>query len=356
MKISTIVFQQFYNLLIRAYAHKILSKKILSQISFDGAEVWDSEVNGVSPFASVFAGHTDCRYFYKKKGPYSPAIKKYGTLKEDIAIAAFELLGIKLPHPNVGHGNPSIKAEVYYQLFVEKHMPEFFMENENEIKIYNHENGLLLIKERKKLTKNETMQGTANTEMNLNHLPIIKVINDFYNAITRNKYDQAWQLLAQSFQNRVWKEKYDSFKIGYANTLSINNVHIWDLQMETSTARCKVYYEDTVNVSSSLELGHLEKLTISQLPEFVDRIEKLLSASKNTQLKGFENIELHKFFEPAVSEYIWYKCGMNPDAVLDLLPSVNATPIPRLYHFSMVEEDSCWLIKSITPIKSHLVR
>jgi len=47
---------------------------------------------------------------------------------------------------------------------------------------------------------------------------------------------------------------------------------------------------------------------------------------------------------------------MNPDNIKELLPDEQNLTIPRLYNIGAVKVDDNWLIKSIVPITSRLIR
>jgi hypothetical protein len=185
---------------------------------------------------------------------------------------------------------------------------------------------------------------------------ITKVVKGFFQNISAANYDDAWNALSPTMRKRVWNDEVDAFKIGYTNCIAINGVHVWDVKTEDKTATCKVYYEDVINTYTTMELGNIEKLTIGNIDEFVKKLGVIKEKASKTSLVNFDKIEIQKFFEPANSEYIWYKCGMKPEAIKELYESEAVLCLPRLYNLSLVKIDNNWQIKGITPIKNFLHR
>ncbi|PAW93165.1 hypothetical protein CKK33_06515 [Mucilaginibacter sp. MD40] len=273
------------------------------------------------------------------------------SLKPPVFISACKFLELKYDDiiksyqfPFDLNDEPSTIAEVYKKAFVDKlksTIEEFEAKEGKPGKINN--------------STPVTKPITPNTSKTLMEYNIEKLVTEFYQCLSSGKIEKAWNMITKRFQKRGWKEKYEDFEIGYVNLLSISDLHIWDIKIEGSTAECKVFYLDKITIHTSVALGNFDKLTVAELDNYVEDMRSLIDKSKTTDLKDFDKIELAKFFEPAVSEYIWYKCGVNPESIIPLLPTERTTTIPRLYNILCSDEDG-WRIASIIPIRNHLYR
>ncbi len=364
MDISTFVYQKLYDMLIDQFAERELSVQDRERLGNRSYLIWEVEddKDEKGPFLRIFGTHTVCkRYFYRKRSELNPDRAEKGPIGNGVLITALEYIGLQVPVElkKTTLLSVSAKAQILYQVLLETHFPEFWQENSAELKIYDHKTHSILNKAIKNkpftpvtLTKDMTDQSPVNTEEEA----VKELISGFHKAISDRRYEDAWNRLTPHFQKRVWNEEFERFKIGYTNTISIHDLHIFHMTKKATDVTCKVYYDDSVTSYTSLELSNLNKATVGKLESFNERIKTIQETAETIGLKGFEKIELHKFFEPAVSEYLWYKCGINPEQIGELLPSQEIITLPRLYHITCTTIDDQWLIKGIYPIKNNMIR
>lgn len=374
MYISFFAFEVLYEELQKAIISKALDPnwKALNDVTLKSELFWKLRWQGTKKefFGKIFP---NCdlanNHFWKIKTNYKYNSHPNIYFAEDVLVCVFKFLDLKVPD-EIKEANTNSKARltierqarILYQLFIEKFKGELFDTTPDERIVYN--------KERNEITPNVIDKKSKK-------IPAIKVINElqikqmesvikaneienlvtrFYNHISSSKIDKAWELLSKNFQQRVWKGKYEDFAIGYRNTLSIFNVHVWDVQIDNDAAKCNVFFMDKISVRTTKAFSNLDKLCVEDLDDFKSVIDQASEHAKKLNLEGFNRIELNKFFEPAASEYIWYKCNRDFDKVAELLPMEITVELGRVYSMSCALVDENWLITSITPIKNHLYR
>lgn len=358
MKISHLAFDKFYNVILEHFRNNALTPEERERESPKSATNWEASRNNA--FNKLFGLYTkDTRKFYRLRGEIRSESPNDGYVDDDLFIVALKFIGIEIPNEikKAEIADDEKKVQVYYQYFLKSHYPEF-LERNPHLQVYDEGlNKLIFPKDNISITNSRFSYLIGENEIygNMN-IDIIKAVNDFYQNISTSKYDEAWNGLSATMRKRVWNDKFETFEIGYTNSIAVNNVHIWDVKAEIKTATCKIYYEDVVNTYTTVELGNIEKLTIGYLDEFIRKLNSIKEKASKTSLVNFDKIEIQKFFEPANSEYIWYKCGMKPEAIKELYDSEAVLCLPRIYNISLVKTDDSWQITGITPIKSFLHR
>ena len=365
MNISSIAYQKFYEVLLDHFARKNISEKRYEKLGYGSYLIWEEKnpETGVPIFEEVFGLYLDdSKHFYKKKGQFDPAKVNFGFVNDSVLIRAFQEMNLSYPDQidkkiplTIGQ-----KARVLYQVFLEKFYLEFWEENKAELEIYNRASGKL-VKEKNNIQKSEKNDNSTNmverqSFTDKDEQAITDLVTAFYENIGLAKLEDAWNFLAPAFQRRTWKDDFSTFSVGYTNTISIHHIHVFDITRHSSGMKCKLYYEDDVVTYTSIELGNIGKTRVADQDSFIEKIKRLSEAAASAGLEGFEKIELQKFFEPAFSEYVWYKCGMKPDRITELLPSQETLTIPRLYTISCMVIENQWFINAINPVKAHSIR
>ena len=299
---------------------------------------WAVDNEGESKFKKVFGQDRHELYWYGKLSSDEEK-KPHVSLKVETLIKALEYLGLRIPSDLKGAdiSLPKMKAEALFQLFLEKYYPKFLEE-----------------KSSKNTSATKSMADVVSSKTEI--VAIKRLINEFYGSISQGEYKDAWDLLAPSYQKRKWREDFERFEIGYTNTVSIYNIHVFNITNKVDDLSCKVYYEDEIMTHTSYDLTRLNKITISQIDDFVKQIKHLQDVAVTKGWKEFERIELYKFFEPAVSEYIWYKCGIEPEQIEELLDRDENITVSRLCRVSCTSIDGNWLIKGIEPLRNYAIR
>lgn len=178
------------------------------------------------------------------------------------------------------------------------------------------------------------------------------LIKSFYAELTCKNFSNAWEMLTEDFQNRLpWKGNYGEFEKGYVNSGSKKNVHVFDINhIQPSIVEAKVFYEDEIALPHSHLTEAIRAMTLGNIDDYVSMTRNLGDMINNNGGKNFENIELYKTFEPNAPEYIWYKCGINPQDIEKIFPFRKTIVVNRLYKFTCKCEKGCWKIFSIRGI------
>ncbi|OKS88181.1 hypothetical protein [Mucilaginibacter polytrichastri] len=360
MDISTIAFKRMYELLTQKIWDDELTdaqKKKLKKMSY---AIWaedDPGKKGANFFDTIFNGvGLDRNHYWRKARDFNPNTGRNLLPLDDKALIAISLyIGVTYPK-NVNKKDirdDDQKANVLYQEF-----KATLLDDDERLEVEAQDRFDVNAAEKIIGSNKKDLNKTKNKEISIEGMnyDIEKVVGDFYHLLSASQIEKAWSLLTKNFQQRGWKGKYEDFAIGYTNLLAIKDVHVWDINIQDITADCKVFYMDKVLTFTDRILTDLDKITIGDVEELVRVIKKVLEKAGDTELKGFENIEVCKLFEPAASEYIWYKCGKNPEYIKSLMPIEKTMELPRLYNLTFSLVDGAWLISSITPIRSHLYR
>lgn len=361
MHISSRVYRELYDMLLKRFSEKELTPKERDRYSgYEPYRMWEAEDDkGNSKFRIVFGQERNELYFYSK---LSQDIEKnpYVSLKVETMIKALEYLGLQIPESIKGIKKPlpGMKAKILYQLFLEDYFPGFLEENIERLKVYDKENHELIRNPRENDPVNTSItKSIAGSVSPTKEMVVIKqLINRFYGFISQEKLEDAWNLLAPSFQKRRWEEEFEKFRVGYTNTVSIYNIHVFEIVNKGDDILCKVYYEDEIITYTSYDVSKLNTITVSNINAFINQIKELQKSASAIGMKEFNRVELHKFFEPALSEYLWYRCGIKPEQIKDLLHRQENITVSRLCRISCTCIDGNWLIKGIQPVKNYAIR
>jgi hypothetical protein len=361
MKISSIAYQKLYEVLYEQFVEKTWVNKEQQAPGSDSEKAWlERNPETGNFYFHEFFGHAveNPEHLIRKKKD----IKRYNlvdvVVKEPLLFKLCEFIGFQLPEAIVNsHPTTEQKAGILYQLFLEKHWPEHLIANRAKLEVFNHDTGKLIKSSREKKHNHETEAMTdSQVQAAIEEKAVRNLIARFYECISHGKLEEAWECLTPGFRKRTWKDQLEDFTIGYTNTITIRNLHIFDINHYGSGITCKVYYEDDLTCWTSLELGNIEKISVADLEIFVERVKKLKEAAASAGIEGLEKIELQKFFEPAFSEYVWYKCRMKPEDITGLLPSMERQSLYRLKSISCICPDGEWLINAINSAKPHPIR
>lgn len=363
MKISSIAYIKLYEVLYEQFVKKTWTKQDQKVPDSASSKAWleKNPETGEFYFFELFDDTVnDPEHFIRKRKEFERNNPATVQFKAPLLIRTCQFIGFSMPdnidRPNT-HLTIEMKARILYQLFLEKHYPEHLAGNRDELEVFNHKTGELLKNNNEEKHSNESEPMTDDQlRAAIEEKDVRQLIGRFYECISHSRLEEAWNLLAPVYRKRIWKDDFETFRIGYTNTVSIHHVHVFDIIHDPSGIKCKVYYEDDVVTHTSIELGNIGKIPISDYENLVERIKRLSEAAASAGLEGFEKIELQKLFEPALREYVWYRCGMNPEKIADFLPSQETLTIPRLYTISCVLIENEWFIKSINPVKAHSIR
>ncbi|MES2652993.1 MAG: hypothetical protein V4663_14720 [Bacteroidota bacterium] len=361
IKISNIAFRKLYNDFTNEVWNTELTDAQKASIRKIGLDLWlltAAGQKGDNFYERIFKNLDVTRkHFYNKLSSIRSSDSKKVPMNEEVLCRMLKYIGVDIPEGTPKHlWNDEIKqANFLYNLYLKTFEADEFYTNINAEMLSTYQSKVKIGRESK--ASNDKIEMAINESVTHHeNKNVLIVVNSFYQAISASNLEEAWKMLSPTFQNRVWHGQFEDFAIGYHYSISVNNVHVWDIRIEDYTANCKVYFEDVVDTFTSDELGNIDKLTLSNIDKFCTRLKALLEKSASTTLNGLEKIEIHKFFEPAVSEYIWYRCGRNPEAIQELLESRSVQSIPRLYNISCAKIDENWLIKGISPIRNGLYR
>lgn len=181
----------------------------------------------------------------------------------------------------------------------------------------------------------------------------------FYDAINNgpSHHEEAWSYLTPRLKNSICEGDFDRFCEGYNNTVAIKNIKVFNV---TSSAEgmveCTVYYIDEFRNYRSPTLSGWDEFTVAHLDEFVSKVKKLKAEVEAAGGRDFDRIELYKLFEPAASEYVWYKCRMKRENIPLVFPTFKHTEIKRLYRVTCKRVENEWLIDTIRMLHVHSSR
>ncbi|RYC66974.1 hypothetical protein [Spirosoma sordidisoli] len=181
----------------------------------------------------------------------------------------------------------------------------------------------------------------------------------FYDAINNGPthYEEAWSCLTPRLQHSICESDFDRFCEGYNNTVAIKNIKVFNVASSAEGAvECSVYYIDEFRNYRSPTLSGWDEFTVAHLDEFVSKVKRLKAEVEAAGGRGFDRIELYKLFEPAASEYVWYKCRIKRDDIPLVFPTFKHTELKRLYRVTCKRIHDDWLIDTIRLLPVHSSR
>ncbi|WP_149242229.1 hypothetical protein [Dyadobacter sp. 32] len=189
------------------------------------------------------------------------------------------------------------------------------------------------------------------------HSLITEVIRKFYGSISiQDQVIDAWRQLSPAYQTK-WGQDFLKFKSGYVNCKSIRNLAIFNfVDVSASEIDCMVYYDDEIEAYSSPALASLDSLLVKDEDRFTKILSEMRLKAENLGISEFENIELHKLFDPVASEYIWYKCNFSEKKHYNFFPTAKTTIVKRLYKCTCRRVDGIWLIERLVKLTTYSVR
>lgn len=185
------------------------------------------------------------------------------------------------------------------------------------------------------------------------------VVQRFYENIAAGNYEGAWDLMSPQLQNRKpWEGNRQRFEEGYTNTRSVRGITVFNVVPNVpNVIECKVFYEDDVFLYFTKEMAALNTLTVKHLDFFVECINKMKAEFESRGLENFDQIELSKLFEPAASEYIWYKCKYDKNKLDELFNVTRKSYIvKRVYDCSCHLTSADWKISDINAMQTYSAR
>ena len=136
-----------------------------------------------------------------------------------------------------------------------------------------------------------------------------QLIKNFYEKITVQEYEEAFNLLSPKFRRSKWNNDLEYFKDGYQNTDNILTVKSLEIENDGTYALHLVYYNEILEVFQHPVLSDLWHSRLKDLPSVVDSIENYKILLLN-ELQGnhemIQNIPLINFFSAnSVEETTW---------------------------------------------------
>ncbi|EON76773.1 hypothetical protein ADIS_2644 [Lunatimonas lonarensis] len=354
MEIDNFVFVNFSNAVLNELRNEIQEKNQSQQADFTyDFHVWMYPNESGDFFRERFTTTQNGKYFYEKKLRAEKNKTVSTFIKEEIFIEFSEFIKLSIPESiNARHlkGNPQLKAKIYLQNFIKTFMPDYDRDIVNKYQVIDEETGQLISE-----MTNEKQPAYKPIDESLEKVE--GAIQRFFNLISSSQVEEAWNYISKSYQDRGWNGDLHRFVKGYVHTISIDNIHVFDFKKRGGqVCTCKVFYEDTVILFSSLELGNLPRITIEQLDLFVDQVKKIGDDSVKFDFEGFLRLPIQKLFDPTVSEYTWYLCKKEPDEIRSLFPLKEKTVIPKLLEFTCELANDRVTFKSIDPVRVGIIR
>lgn len=188
---------------------------------------------------------------------------------------------------------------------------------------------------------------------------VIETVLRFYAAVDagRARHHEAWDCLTPRLKHSICESDFERFCEGYTNTVAIKNIKVFNVIKNANKAvECSVYYIDEIRNYRSKDLSGWDEYTVADLMEFVEKVKKVEATVIAAGGRDFNKLELYKLFEPAASEYIWYKCRIKPENIDKAFTTHKATEIKRLYRVTCKQVDGNWLIDTIRLLNVHSSR
>lgn len=180
-----------------------------------------------------------------------------------------------------------------------------------------------------------------------------RIVKSFYDDLNAKNFTDAWNALSRDFQSRGWKGEYDDFKGGYHNFRAVDKLHVFGTKaISPRMVEAMVYYEDQMEVSRIPHTDGLGSITLAHFEEFFERIEKLKTVLIQAGI-DLSQVEINQLFNPALSEYLWYKPRLDPEEFQKSFPLSSSITVNRLYRIACVPCDDSWKIDRVFAVKNY---
>jgi hypothetical protein len=185
---------------------------------------------------------------------------------------------------------------------------------------------------------------------------VSNIIEQFYNSVRDQKYENAWNILSEDFQNRTWTwaGNFEKFKDGYSNTVKITNVRVFDQKEDEGNPdiiESRVLYLEHITSLTSKELSNLRDLKVKDIDIFYERVKEIIKQLDEKGLNNFgERIELYKLFEPSVTDYIAFRCDYPLSKLSNIFDSTRRCEVWRAMNIECKYKNDQWKIHRIIGI------
>ena len=372
MEVYVRVYNEFYGLIRLAFLKIALEGKFPKDgVGEDSPTLWEDYKNKTPIAVQLFGGgnNSNPKYFHRKFLEFNKINLPTGEIDNLSFYKGLKYIELSKtndvikvadiqPHPHV-----PIEKQVatLYKEFVNEYCSDFMVMSDKQ-DLIESANG------------NENYDRFENSSsVSKNHLLLVKpskellvksLIETFYsNLSVKENIIDAWHLLSPDYRQNNLKNDFEKFYAGYQNFTGSKALHVFNfIENFSGDVDCLVYYEDEIQAYSSIELSGLEAMTVQHLNLFVERVMTLQSNvekySKKPESDGasFGSIELYKLFDPVVTEYIWFRCGIPIEHHLKLFSTKRSMLVKRLYECRCGLINGSWYIKRITQSKTYSSR
>lgn len=293
---------EFYDRIYSLYENRELSDIEITKYPSGSAQMWDleREVYNVATKEKAKVLIADGTFIGNNKAKSNvfyriwcdiKATKNYNQtcqVDDKLFIAAFNYIGIKYPKELDEKYLllPEHKAKILYQLFLERYCPIFLKINP-ELYLLNLDANIIYgLEQIKNIIKPDAgliiFPEPENRFLNLTDLEKNEIITDFVSSffyeLSESPLKSSWNMIAELAREAIWHSDIVRFGMGYAWTMRIHSLHIWDINFDVPhLITCKVYFEEDVKLMEAikcLEIGEVN----------VDGIEKLYKLLKKARL------------------------------------------------------------------------
>ena len=345
MIVKSVEYQVLYRKVREKFVMEVHGGKP-ANCGIDSPVVWLKKNENKEYYSVTFFGGSraaDPKYLYRKSSELRPESKPSGKIDDLTLLKALQYIGVNPPNDVAGYSKLKVpkQVEILMEVFRKDYSEDIQNENENST-----------------TTINSVVEATYPEVQNSNLTAAKYAVQRFYENIASANFQEAWNLMSPELQKRrPWLGDFDRFRKGYTNTNTLRNIVVFNInQTVPNVIDCRVFYDDEIAAFTTKELSALDTLTVDDIDIFATQVKKLLKDFESKGLNGFENIELHKLFEPSASEYIWYKSGYDPDKLHELFPVQKAIVVKRVYDCSCGYFGDKWLINSINAMKTYSAR
>ncbi|HVW96859.1 MAG TPA: hypothetical protein VHA56_12890 [Mucilaginibacter sp.] len=370
MYITTIAFQELYKEFLKAVRLKDLSGDDMVESLKNEESTWGfNRKNTQTSFMELIFGSNLSKTYFFDKRYREKTTKQHCYIAADILIAALQHINhvaldldkiININRLRKIEGNkPEHKAKILWQFFLEKNVPDEFNQNKTNVYVYDlRKNEIIIEAMTRKFQKSLSQSMSKNIDKNFEEdkKKISQTIESFYsNLADPRNIETAWQFITETTRQERWDNEIANFKKGYKSTMSIEQLHIWNIQIVGGTATCKVFYEDDTRVQNSAELANLHLINMENIQQLAAQLEQIRKKAEKAQIPGFDEIEIQKFFDPTVSEYLWIKLKVEPSEINKVFPKPDRVNVPRLMFISLLKDNDDWFIESFDGLNAYTI-
>jgi len=204
------------------------------------------------------------------------------------------------------------------------------------------------------LQRNSYSDDLSNLDITQSDLTKVeKIVNDFYENLSRRQYKNAWNLLTPYFRKRIWDDSLEDFEFGYECTRGIIEICIFRAKKNNrGVYECQIYYEDKLNIYGASEINMLKDVKFESIDDFNEKLNDFLKRWQRIGAKNISKFPITKFCDLSISEALRYSNKLSLKDIKKEFGEGRLFQFKRNFTCTVHKIEGKFLIESIQELKT----